>query len=240
MSHRAAAPLERSLPLPAPLARVLGEKRAKRIGPIRRIYEAEVPPAEAFLRWALTHPDLLTWPKSAGSSALTYGAATQAKRRALLDGDCAVQAEALAELAAVGAAGSRRKWWAFEGFTSVDCLLETEKLLLLIEGKRTEPISASTTWFPRRNQIVRNAEVAQALAGSKNFVVLLCSEQPIELPSDSWQESLPHKTPAEIEGLQRHFLGCVTRPEITNKLCPKLTLPNTIEQAIGLLAAKDQ
>jgi hypothetical protein len=30
------------------------------------------------------------------------------------------------------------QWWAFEGFTSVDCRLETERLIIFIEGKRTD------------------------------------------------------------------------------------------------------
>jgi hypothetical protein len=38
----------------------------------------------------------------------------------------------LSELGRLGASGSRRKWWAFEGFTSVDFFLETDALLLLI------------------------------------------------------------------------------------------------------------
>ena len=29
---------------------------------------------------------------------------------------------------------SAGQWWAFEGFTEVDCCLQTDKLVLLIEG----------------------------------------------------------------------------------------------------------
>jgi hypothetical protein len=39
---------------------------------------------------------------------------------------------------------SGRRWWAFEGFTSVDCCLESESALLFIEGKRTERLSKAT------------------------------------------------------------------------------------------------
>jgi hypothetical protein len=63
-----------------------------------------------------------------------------------------------------------------ERFTSVDCLLETKSLLLLIEGKRTEAVSDSTDWFPGRNQVIWNLEVAQALAAGRNFAVLICAE----------------------------------------------------------------
>ena len=46
-----------------------------------------------------------------------------------------------------GANGSRRQWSAFEGFTHVDARFETSECLLLVEGKRTEAVSASTRWF---------------------------------------------------------------------------------------------
>jgi hypothetical protein len=39
------------------------------------------------------------------------------------------------------------------GHTEVDCWLETERLLLFVEGKRSESLSASTHWYPKRNQL---------------------------------------------------------------------------------------
>jgi hypothetical protein len=92
---------------------------------------------------------------------LQFSRSTLEKRSRLLAEESAVRDEALKELTKVGAAGSKYKWWAFEGFTSVDCWLETETLLLLIEGKRTDTVSASTDWYPIRNQVVRILEGAQ-------------------------------------------------------------------------------
>jgi hypothetical protein len=146
-----------------------------------------------------------------------------------------VREEALKELATVGAAKSRRKWWAFEGFTSVDCRLETEALLLLIEGKRTEPVSDSTAWFPGRNQVIRNLEGAQAEAlavGRKNFAVLLCGETAIELPEEAWTSSLPHLSPSEIKNIKSHYLGCATWSAIAQQLCHSLKLPENVDEAI--------
>lgn len=223
------------LALPGPVKKAIGPERSTRIERIRNAYEAEIPPSSAFLRWMLEHPHQLTWPKGRKGIDLVFSRSTQRSRKHFLDGDPQTRDEALAQLSRLGAIGSRRKWWAFEGFTSVDCRLETESLLLLIEGKRTEPISNSTNWFPGRNQVIRNLEVAQALAGDqKNFAVLLCAETPVELPDDAWRRSLPHFSPIEIQDLKSHYLGCTTWSTIIERLCNGLELPKTVDEAIAL------
>jgi NAD-dependent deacetylase len=205
-------------PLPGQL------RQAARVALIRNAYEVPAPPPAAFLRWLLKNPEKLTWPKVARGRERVFGRLTQQNRKHLLAGEPFARRQGLEELARVGACGSRRKWWAFEGFTSVDCLLETKSLLLLTEGKRTEPIANSTDWFPDRNQIIRNLEVAQALANGRNFAVLLCAERPEELPEKAWTNGLPHFSPAEIKELKRHYLGCATWPTIAKELCDGLPL----------------
>jgi hypothetical protein len=221
------------LNLPGPIKKALGQGRAARIERIRNAYEAEIPPSATFLQWLLEHPERLVWPKRKNVQ-WVYGPSTQDKRKCLLAGERAAREEALKELATVGAGGSQRKWWAFEGFTSVDCHLETASLLLLIEGKRKEPISDSTDWFPGRNQVIRNLEVAQALAGRKNFAVLVCAEAPIELAEEAWTNSLPHLSFSEIENLKSHYLGCSTWSAIAQQLCSGLKLPENIDEAIEI------
>ncbi len=102
----------------------------------------------------------MTWPSSEGHR-VRYGATTQARREALigLKGDSArkaAQASALRALDRNGPKKSARQGWSFEGFTEVDCFLETDKLVLLIEGKRTENLAESTAWYSGRNQLHRN------------------------------------------------------------------------------------
>ncbi|MEN6587359.1 MAG: hypothetical protein ABFE02_15065 [Sulfuricella sp.] len=220
-----------------PLARVLGSHRIERLGAIRNAFERDIPPSEAFLRWLLNNPGRLVWPSDAGGREKIFAASTTEKRKKLIDGDKKVRDEALSGLDRFGVCGSKWKWWAFEGFTSVDCLLETERLLVFIEGKRTEGISSATDWFPRRNQVIRNVEVAREMAGkSKEYAVLLCAEQHIDLPDKAWQESLPHCQDFEIEELKRHYLGCATWSEIVHRLCPDLMLPDTLDEAIDYCA----
>ncbi len=99
------------------------------------------------------------------------------QRQELFSGDPdvreAAQKVAISELDRAGARGNGRKWWAFEGFTHTDCYLETDALLLIIEGKRTEVVSPSTRWYAERSQVWRNVEAAKELANGRAFGVIV-------------------------------------------------------------------
>jgi hypothetical protein len=193
-------------------------------------FEYRLPPPPAFLRWLIEKPHALLWPRDDEMSGLPQ------RRREELFGhhgfakQKAAQAEALTELERAGAAGSNGKWWAFEGFTRVDCLLETPTLVLLIEGKRTEPLAQATRWFPQRNQVVRNLEVARTVAGehNKNYAVILLAEDYLEaLALESGEQSLPHlplKARAEI---MSHYLGCIS----WSHALAQMYFPQTVAQA---------
>lgn len=165
-----------------------------------------------FLEWLIRHPDQLTWPTSKGIER-TFGAATQ-KNRERLFGRCGTeqqrlaQEEALFALATDGPRGSERKWWAFEGFTKVDLCLQTERLVLFVEGKRTEKLTKSNDWFKSRSQLVRNLEVVRELADGRAAAVLLAVEQPLpELSPAAFGASLPHLVPAERAVVRNGYLG---------------------------------
>ena len=226
--------------IPRNLRSVLGEDRAARLGKLRSCFEADYPPSRRFLRWLIENPGKLTWPthtvKKKGKVPRTFGESTQTMRTELLNGDFALRTKALDALAVTGPEGSRRKWWAFEGFTSVDCVLETDSLLLFIEGKRTEPISAATDWYPQRNQIVRNVEVASCAAAKsgKEFGVILCAETHVDLPKEAFKDGLPHLSAPEQQALATQYWGCITWQQIVDALCPSLALPGNLEDAVRI------
>jgi hypothetical protein len=218
--------------IPAAVAQSIGPEATARIGPVRHVFEVDLPPSAAFLRWLIENPNALSWPAELGGSART-----RQKRSLLRSGDLATRQEALGELATLGVEKSARRWWAFEGFTSVDCLLETETLVLLIEGKRCEGVSLATRWYPKRNQLVRNVEAARArAAGRKQFAVLQCAQRETPISDSDWSTSLPH-LPGEVHMLKAHYLGCVLWPEIVDALCPGLALPRTVDDAVQLLSS---
>lgn len=190
-------------------------------------FEASVPPPIAFLRWLIENPHAVTWPERPKGVCVEFSSFTQAKREAWLRGEAGVLAAALEELDAHGATGSRGKWWAFEGFTSVDCRLRAERMTLLVEGKRTEALSRSTDWFPQRNQLARNLEVA-AESGEDNptYVLLITEDEGVDLTYGELRDSTPHLADAARARLLSRYLGRCT----WTTLCRELEvgpLPNT-------------
>ena len=186
---------------------------------LERCFEFSVAPGRSFLRWLLENPDRMTWPASAGHR-VSYSATTQARREALigLKGDSArkaAQASALRALDRNGPKKSARQWWSFEGFTEVDCCLETDKLVLLIEGKRTESLSESTAWYSGRNQLHRNLEAARDLAAGREFGVFVIGEEEIpETALGSSEAGLPHLNTAGRAELMSHYLGTLTWSQV--------------------------
>jgi hypothetical protein len=197
---------------------------------LEHCFEHAVPPPTAFLRWLLENPDRLSWPRAINGKPRKYGTRTQAWRAAFLAGDAdyeerlALQRQALDALDMHGGKGSRRKYWAFEGFTEVDCFLATERLVLAIEGKRKEPLSRSTDWYPRRSQLVRNLEAVRELAQERSAAVLLVTENPVEgaLSEEILEASLPHiSDKADRSAIGRGYLGQMT----WQRLCDLVGVP---------------
>lgn len=196
-----------------------------------KCFERSIVPSYAFLRWLIEHPERLKVPKN-------YGTKDEAKRenRKKLLGVYGVQVqqekmrEALKLLDEKGAQKSRGQWWAFEGYTRVDCLLETDDFILGIEGKRTDKESSRINWFSPRNQIIRNLEAIKAEAGSKAYAVLLMNEDGSDPILDAdFSNSLPHYSPQEIQELKGHYLGSVSwRQACTALGIDPNTLPDTV------------
>jgi len=152
---------------------------------------------------------------------------TLAKRTALANRDPAVIAEALAALRS----GKRgRKWFVLEGESQPDAVLETEQIVLCVEGKRTESHGTTITkWMPRRSQLVRHMDAALAFDRFRNKRVLglLIAEgeggADAVTPSTHWLEqsaeqyeesmladSLPHRPIEERERIANGMLGVTT------------------------------
>jgi hypothetical protein len=193
---------------------------------LAKCFERSMPPPPAFLSWLITHPEQMNWPRTKKGHK-RFGHSAQDQRKKLFgehgqEAQQAAQEDALSELRVVGADGSSRKWWAFEGFSDVDCCLETDHLLLLIEGKRTEPLGPSTDWYPKRNQLIRNLEVAESLASGRQFGVVVIAESDIgNLSKKTIDASLPHFHTAERENLMRHYFGCLSWTSV----CTELNIP---------------
>lgn len=193
---------------------------------IDKYFERKLAPPERFLEWLILNPSKLKWPEGT-----KYGDDTRKKREDLIKNDTAIQREALQNLKQYGAEQSYKKWWAFEGFTSVDCLIETDKILLAVEGKRTEKgPSESVSWYPQRNQLIRNLETLQQYAQGRIFAVVMIDEKGnYQFDDADIKSSLPHFTEEERKELISHFLGAFTWKEVCLKTgVDYSSLPDTV------------
>jgi len=120
-----------------------------------------------------------------------------------------------------------------------DALVETETLLLVVEGKRTErKATVATTWMRRRSQMLRHMDAAWEVRGGRRVLGLMIVEGQRGIgattPTEHWLReadeqvleqtltaSLPHRTPAECNQIADGFLGVMT----WQKLCSDLGLP---------------
>lgn len=145
-------------------------------------------------------------------------------RCALASGDPEILNEALARLRA-GECG--RRWFVLEGESFPDAFIETETLVLVVEGKRTErTTTAKTKWMKKRSQLIRHMDAAWEIAAGRAVLGLLVVEggadDPMSVP-EHWQlasarqieaellvPSLPHRSAKERQAIAAGVLGAVT------------------------------
>lgn len=179
--------------------------------------EEKLKPPLALLSWLIRHPH-----KLAPREAALY-ASMPKERRELLDGSEVRMIEAL-ELLQDNPL--RKKWHIFEGETQPDVFIETSSLLVVIEGKRTEPQpTAKTTWMPIRHQMLRHLDCAWEIRGRKGvvgFFIVQGEDGKEEVPTN-WRDfaresvsteairySLPHRGPEEQRQIGDCFAGVTT------------------------------
>jgi hypothetical protein len=165
------------------------------------------------LAWYIEHPDVLVWPRGE-----TYSEETTHLRTSLLYSEppgSRAEVQARARDLVASRPTSSREWWRFEGTSMLDCVLLTEKLVITVEGKRTEPLSAATDWYPKRTQLVRNLEAAKHLSNGRAWASVLISETEIPEGTNaalhtSLPSAAPHLSDAERRELHAHYLGNIT------------------------------
>jgi hypothetical protein len=207
-----------------------------------RFFEWRSAPPEAFLRWLVQNPRRMSWPTSRGLP-LTFGAETQRWREELFSSTETIYTKAMgegvADLTRLGAKRSAQQKWAFEGFTSVDCRLQTKSLLLFVEGKRKDKLSSSTLWYKERNQLMRNLEVAFEAAEGQDYALLMIGEDAVDLDDAQVEESFPHLEGDRRDQLLSHYLGCITWKEVCQTLgVDYASLPETTGATTSVQALK--
>jgi hypothetical protein len=145
---------------------------------------------------------------------------TRAKRMRLVARDPQTMDEGLRLLGEHPA--SRKVWYVLEGESQPDAYLETETLIVVVEGKRTEPRATDyTTWTPsNRSQMLRHMDAAWEMRSGRLAFGLMIVEGPL---SEYWRRqaevevldstlcgSLSHRTSTERNQIADGFLGITT------------------------------
>lgn len=190
--------------------------------------ERRIPPPMSLLRWLVQNATPPAKGRKWGSDSV------RAKRKALVRGDAEAVRVALTELDK----GYRsRAWYVLEGESSPDACVETDRILLVVEGKRTERQATSvTTWMGNRSQMLRHMDAAFDIAGRRRVLGLEIVEGPgdadAEIPSAYWLDeakklrsdkvlaaSLPHRDVAVRGQLRDGFLGVTSWQRVCRTFC---------------------
>ena len=214
-----------ALPPPPEFGKLLASETPSGDARQGTVYQRTVAPPAVFLRWLLDNPQLMEV-----GDPINFGAKSADARRwrgKLFSGDERLASEArdegLRQLGKRLAQRGRRKWWAFEGFSRVDCCLVTETCVLFVEDRPAEPMSSSTLWFPQRSRLWRNVEAAQEFAGDRQFGVILAVDQEADgvaalaNAANTLAASCPHLEGELRAALSSHLLGFVTWPDVVSR-----------------------
>ena len=99
---------------------------------------------------------------------------TRRKRLALARRDLDVVQEALTRLRA-GEKG--KEWFVLEGESRPDAYIETDSIVLVVEGKRTERSTTNkTTFMPWRSQLIRHMDTAWEVADGRRVLACIIRE----------------------------------------------------------------
>lgn len=185
--------------------------------------EKPLPAPKSLLRWLITHLDVRPDPNARDANE------TSRRRGRLADRDPATIAEALRLL---DGNPSGPAWYVLEGPSYPDVYIETDRAVIVVEGKRTEPVpTTATTWMAERHQMLRHIDAAWDGRGGRDVYGILIVEgvddgsvpdpwlsYPAALRNDRvLAASLPHRTDAERAAIARAFLGVTTWQQVSRR-----------------------
>jgi hypothetical protein len=179
--------------------------------------EKKLHPPVALLSWLIRNP------QRPSSDERSSDPVKAQKRRELMAGSRTRTLEALALLRDNP---NHEDWHVFEGPSQPDVFIETPSVLIVVEGKRTEPKpTTSTKWMVGRHQMLRHLDCAWEVRGQKQVVGFFVVEGDgggEQVPqrwlgyardttgAASIASSLPHRGPEEQRQIASCFIGVTT------------------------------
>ena len=186
-------------------------------------------------------------PEELSKCAAAHGSSISPERRELLNG----RGERISEALRLLRQNSQGKlWYIFEGETQPDVYIEASDIIVVVEGKRTEPgPTTHTTWMPKRHQMLRHIDCAWETHGKKKLAGLFIveGENGSEEVPNKWQQfakettsrdaigsSLPHRGPEEQREIAACFAGVTTWQRVCREFGINLaSLPQTAPEQGG-------
>jgi hypothetical protein len=183
----------------------------------RGAFEHPSSPARGLLAWFIDHPERLSRPEEDRASAETLRL-----RRALLDDEpsgARARAQDRAHDLLRRSAPLAEPWWRFEEAHTADCLLMTDRLVLLVQARDEGVVPPpATAWFPGRTALVRDLEAARRLGeDGKAWGVLVLGVQGEREDADALTREIaagaPHLDAAQRQELAAGYLGALSWSE---------------------------
>lgn len=186
--------------------------------------EIKLEPPLALLSWLIRNP------RKPQSGNLSNDSEITEKRKNWINGskDCILQG-----LTSLRNNSNKKKWYIFEGKTQPDVFIETESLIVIIEGKRTEHgPTTDTKWMVGRHQMLRHIDCAFEISAGKRvigFFIVEGEDDSTSIPSEWLQfskdtlnpnalaTSLPHRGLHELEQIKSSFIGVTTWQRICHE-----------------------
>lgn len=132
---------------------------------------------------------------------------------------------------------TKKEWFVLEGMSQPDLYYESDNIILVVEGKRTEPTATEkTTWMPGRHQMLRHIDCAWEIRRQRKVLGMLIvegSDTDGTVPpcwqdysdqltrSDAVASSLPHRGSDE----QRLIADCFAGVTTWQRVCREFGLP---------------
>jgi hypothetical protein len=141
----------------------------------RGAFEYPAAPSRRLLGWFIDHPDQLVWSPEPEATAEMVRL-----RQALIDDNppgARARAQDRAHHLLRRSAPLGQAWWRFEEARAVDCLLMTDRLVVVIHAPEGA-LEPATPWLPRRSALVRDLEAARRFAdGGRAWGVLALGDR---------------------------------------------------------------
>jgi len=212
--------------------------------------EAKLAAPPGLLRWLLENAEE---PRDAAA----WGGRPEVRenRRRVVDRDADTLAQAFRSLEE--GRPSPRAWYVLEGPSQPDVYLDSDDVVLVVEGKRTETApTTSTAWMKVRHQMLRHLDAAwEHRAGRRIYGLYIVEAETSSAfePPFTWHAavestitdevlrgSLPHRTPDERLQIADALLGVTTWQAICDEFqIPRdVLIPEVFDHTLGARSAR--